>query len=122
MTALEITDGRSAIAYLNLEGAATGSYDLVAVNPAGDETTIEDFLTITEPVKVEVYRRQPRFGFQMGWAPMWINIPDSDTHLPSYLAFDIAGLFQSGLKTPFFPGSRTGNPADVRDLRSRGCA
>jgi hypothetical protein len=123
VTALEISEGRSAVAYLNLEGAVPGDYDLVVTNPAGEETRVEKILTVTEPEEVPVFKRQPRFGFQMGWAPMWINIPDSDSHLPSYLAFDFAGLFQSGMDTPFFRGLGLetrfmigiSGPADVPD-------
>jgi hypothetical protein len=104
VAAVEIRDGRSAIVYLDLDNAEPGDYTLVAVNPSGEETRRENILSVTPPSREDVLKRQPRFDFQIGWAPMYIAVPGPEPDLPAYLTFDVAGIFHSGMSAPFLRG------------------
>ncbi|MDF1566454.1 MAG: hypothetical protein P1P77_00385 [Spirochaetaceae bacterium] len=104
VAALEVTDGREAKAFLDLEGAEPGVYELILTNPAGMESRLETAVTVAEPVMVEKPKTQPRFELQMGWAPTVINIPGSDDTLPAIPAFEIAATVHSGWTTPFARG------------------
>lgn len=101
VVAVDIIEGGTALVYLDLNNAQPGEYSLVVSNPAGEETRKADVLTVTEPVIKEIIRKQPRFEFQIGYAPTWISVPGNEPGLPVYLGFDIAGVFHSGWEKPF---------------------
>jgi len=100
---VEVSEGNSALVYLNLNGAEPGEYNLIVSNPSGEKAEIEKSLTITSPVMEEIILKQPRFEFQLGYAPTVLFVPGGEI-LPVYLGFDFAALFQSGWKKPFFRG------------------
>ena len=103
VAAIEINQDGNAVLYLDLTEAVPGQFDLIAANPSGEETLMGNALTITEPEFADIVKKQPRFEMQIGYAPMVILIPDGGT-LPTYLAFDIAGVFHSGWKATFLRG------------------
>jgi len=100
---VEVTRGNNALVYLDLNDAEPGQYNLIVSNPSGEETQIEKSLTITDPVIEEIMLKQPRFEFQIGYAPTVIFAPGGET-LPVLLGFEFASLFQSGWTKPFFRG------------------
>ena len=100
---VEVTEGNKALVYLDLNDAKPGQYDLIVSNPSGEETQIEKSLTITDPVVEEIILKQPRFEFQIGYAPTVIFAPGGES-LPVFLGFEFASLFQSGWTKPFFRG------------------
>ncbi len=100
---VEITDGRKAQIYLDLNKAQPGSYNLILTNPSGDNILVENAFTVTAPVIEEIIKEQPRFEFQIGYAPTMIFTPEGDD-LPVFLGFDFALVFQSGWEKPFFRG------------------
>ena len=104
VTAVEIIEGNRALVYLDMNDAQPGDYTLIVSNPAGDETRKENAITVTEPVIEEIIKKQPRFDFQIGYAPTFIFIPDNNEILPVFLGFDFAALFHSGWKAPFLRG------------------
>ena len=101
---VDVSEGSKALVYLDLKDAKPGNYNLTVSNPSGDETRIDSILTITEPVLQALILEQPRFEFQIGYAPTWILVPDGENDLPIFLGFDFAALFHSGWKKPFFRG------------------
>jgi len=98
-----VNEGNYARVYLDLNNAEPGEYNLIVSNPSGKETRVEKALTITIPVTEEIILEQPRFDFQLGYAPTALFVPGGGI-LPVYLGFDFAALFQSGWKKPFFRG------------------
>jgi len=103
VAAVEVTDGNKALVYLDLEDAQPGDYSLIVTNPSGEESRIEDTLTITPPLTEDIILEHPRFEFQIGYAPSWLFTPDNQT-LPVYLGFEFAALFQSGSEKKFIRG------------------
>ena len=103
VVAVEIIEGSRALVYLDMNEAQPGDYTLIVSNPSGDETREENAITVTDPEIEEIIKKQPRFEFQIGYAPTFIFVQE-DKDLPVYLGFDFAGIFHSGWKKPFFRG------------------
>ena len=103
VAAVEVSEGNKALVYLDLNKAKPGDYNLVLTNPSGEETRIEDSLTIIPAVSEEIVLEHPRFEFQIGYAPSWLFTPDNQI-LPVYPGFEFATLFQSGSEKPFLRG------------------
>ena len=101
---VEVTDGGRAVAYVNLEGADAGSYDLIAANPAGDETILSKAITVEVPIEERPPKKQPRFEVQIGWAPMLFFIPQPNTHMFGLATFEAALTFHTGWTKPFVNG------------------
>jgi hypothetical protein len=99
VAAVEITGGNTALVYLDLTNAEPGEYSLVVSNPSGEETRMENVLTVTDPIFEEVFKKQPRFEFQIGYAPTYLFVPGQGDGLPVFLGFDFAGIFHSGFLT-----------------------
>ena len=104
VAAVEVSDGREATAYVNLEGAEEGEYDLILTNPAGEETVRKNSLLVNAPETVEEPRIQPRFEFHVGWAPSYVKVPYDEYSLFSLATFETALAFQSGWTAPFVRG------------------
>jgi hypothetical protein len=102
-----VSEGTKARVFLNLDGAEPGEYSLIVTNPSGKQTRVDNTLTISESAPVKVLLNQPRFEFQIGYAPTLIITPDGK-NLPVYLGFDFTTLFQSGSSRPFFRGIGVG--------------
>ena len=101
---IDVTDGGRAVVYVNLEGADAGSYDLIAANPAGDETVLANAVTIELPVDERPPKKQPRFELQVGWAPMILFIPVPNSYMFSVATFETALTFHTGWTKPFVNG------------------
>ena len=101
VTAVEIIEGNRALVYLDMNEAQPGDYTLIVSNPAGDETRWDKAIIVTEPIIEEIIKKQPRFDFQIGYAPTFIFTPDNYEILPVFIGFDIAGVIHSGWKAPF---------------------
>ncbi len=102
--AIEVEDGSTAIVYLNMQGAAPGSYDLILANPAGGESVRENAISVEAPIDNLKPKVQPRFEIQIGWAPM-SNIPkDGETWVFGLATFETALTFHSGWTKPFVNG------------------
>jgi hypothetical protein len=128
VAAVEITEGNTALVYLDLTNAEPGKYALIVSNPAGEDTRKENILTVTDPVFEEVFKKQPRFEFHIGYAPTYLFVPGQSGGLPVFLGFDIAGVFHSGWKGKFFRGlgvearafAGVSGPSDMGDVNGIG--
>jgi len=106
VVSIEIFNEKRALVYLDLIGAKSSDYTLIASNPNEVEVRFEEALRV-EPAKdlMETKKREvkPRVEFHAGYSPMLIVFNKNEL-LPIYIAADIALLLQSGWETSFLRG------------------
>jgi len=98
VAALEIDKTEFAVAYLDLEGAALGTYDLIVQHPGGEDVRKPRVLTVIEPDEDPNLLEPSEVSMHIGMSPMWLASARLINPLPAYVVFDVAGLVSSGFK------------------------
>ena len=111
--AVDVTDTHTALVYLDLDNAASGSCGISITNPSGERQHREDALTLPEFDAGEMIRPESRssLGFRAGYTPMVSLTPNTDSAdelideaVLALAALEAAVVFHSGSKRPFIRG------------------